>query len=180
MTDKYKDINERNAEFWAARKKRDDELLAHLPTAKLSFAMYQTHVKQTSFAQQKPYDFALEAAANLMNEHAEALRSAVNSAHGSAPRSRKKPTHRNLVIPAMQRAIREHMTLSQFLAQMAEEHRGIEIRPVIQRGVSNLYMVFCAEMVPIEEDDMTAAKAVATKKFSLKALEGWFTAARKP
>ncbi|RQZ27465.1 hypothetical protein DIE16_31320 [Burkholderia sp. Bp9090] len=179
MTDEKKDINEIHAEFWQKRKKQTDELLSHVPIAKMAYAVYQSQVKYTPFDQQKPYDLTVDMAATLAGEHVEALRSVVNSVNASAPRPRSR-SHRNIVIEVMKRALREDMTLPQFLENMAEERDGVEIKPIAKRGVTNLYTVFCAELVPVDEEGAETAKAAATKQVTLKSLEGWFTAARKP
>lgn len=178
MTDEKKDINEVYEEFWARRNKQTSELLSHVPIAKMAYAVYQSQVKYTPFDQQKPYDVTVDLAATLAGEHVEALRSVVNSINARAPRPRER-SHRIIVIEVMRRALRQDMTLSQFLANMEEERDGVEIKPVSKRGMQNLYTVFCAEMVPDNEEDADAAKAAATKQVTLKALEGWFTAARK-
>lgn len=178
MTDEKKDINEVYAEFWERRNKQTNELLSHLPIAKMAYAVYQSQVKYTPFHQQKPYDVTVDLAATLAGEHVEALRSVINSVNARAPRPRQR-NHRSIVIDAMRRAVRQDMTLPQFLANMQEERDGVEIKPLPKRGMNNLYTVFCADMVPDNEEDADAAKAAATKQVTLKALEGWFTAARK-
>jgi hypothetical protein len=155
VADNKKDINERNAEFWAARKVMTDELIGHLPTAKLSFAMYQTHVKQTPFAQQKPYELALEAAANLMNEHAEALRSAVNSANAKSPRPARKSKHKELVVLAMKQARRNHQQKQDFIdgAEIGS-WSGLKIKKVKAKDVIR-YDIRCDGLKTIRRDHKT-------------------------
>ncbi|MGV7244541.1 hypothetical protein [Caballeronia sp. M23-90] len=115
MTDDIKDINHRNSEFWAERAKRTDELLKHLPTAKMAFAEYLIHAEDTKFEDQKPFDFSVDHAHKMITRHVDALRSVVNSSNAKAPRPRKNVTHRTVVVLAMGREKKEGKKLKEFV-----------------------------------------------------------------
>jgi hypothetical protein len=150
------DINKRNKEVWDVRKKRSDELLAHLPTAKMAFAVYQAQVKQTSFADQKPYDFSIDAAATLIAEHSEALRSAVNSVNGSEKRPGRKSKHKEVVVAAMRQARLNDQELDAFLAGAAiKSWEDLAIKKVTAKGVVARYDIECAGLKKIRRDHKT-------------------------
>ncbi|WP_176080796.1 hypothetical protein [Paraburkholderia tropica] len=184
MSDTKKDINEIHAEFWRKRKKQTDELLSHLPIAKMAYAVYQSQIKYTPFEQQKPYDVTADFAATLAGEHVEALRSVVNSLNASAPRPKNGPTHKAIVLDAMRLARREDRGLDDFIVGAINGgYPGIEFERLTGRG--EVYQIYCDGMVPTgldENDDqaMAKARAAAIVKRTHKALETWWSEAGRP
>lgn len=184
MTDEKKDINEIHREFWEKRKKRTDELISDGPTAKLAYAEYLMHAEDESFRDQKPYDLMVDKAHKTITRHSDALRSVVNAINAKAPRPKKGPTHKAIVVDAMRIARREDRGLEDFIiGAINGSYPGIQFERLTGQGET--YQIYCDAMVPtgLDEDDdqaMAEARNAAIVKRTHKALDTWWTEAGKP
>jgi hypothetical protein len=179
-----KDINEVHREFWEKRKERTDELISDGPTARLAYAEYLMHAEDEPFKDQKPYDLMVDKAHKTITLHSDALRSVVNAINARAPRPKKKPTHKTVVVDAMRFARREDRSLDDFIiGAIKGGYPGIELERLTSQG--EVYQIYCDAMVPtgLDEDDdqaMADARSAAIVKRTHKALETWWAEAAKP
>jgi len=171
-------------EFWEKQKKRTDELVGNGPIAQIAYALHQSEAPLTRFEDLEPYSVTLEKAANMVDVGMGAMRAAVNSHNASKPRPKKKPTHKSIVLDAMRSAQRDDKSFDQFIISAINAgYDGMKMERLTGQG--ERYSIYCDAMIPTDlaEDDeqaMEGARFAATVERSHKALEGWWTEAKKP